>query len=122
MKKIYIRRPLLDQWKSYATARLLKKFQWEDGDAQTDDVSVGDVDKAQVKLDFRLRMNHVYNGYEIHKDDPNFTVIDYADVMSLNVSSPLVPHPHTHTMMRSPSILKTHHLCQKFLNESASIF
>ena len=38
-EKIYIRRPLLDQWKSYATARLLKKFQWEDGDeAQTDDV------------------------------------------------------------------------------------
>lgn len=93
-EKIYIRRPLLDQWKSYATARLLKKFQWEDGDvAQTDDVSVGDVDTAQVKLDFRLRMNHVYNGYEIHKDDPNFTVIDYADVMSLNVSSPLVTTP-----------------------------
>ena len=57
---------------------------------------MGDVDRAQVKLDFRLRMNHVYNGYEIHKDDPNFTVIDYADVMSLNVSSPLGNTPHSY--------------------------
>lgn len=93
-EKVYIKRPLVDQWKSYAICHITKKWQWEEGDTMPDsEISMADTNKESVRELFLNRMTTVYNFYGLHKDLSEFTVLDYSDVLSMPNDSPLIPTP-----------------------------
>lgn len=92
-QKVYIRRPLVSQWRSFALANMSQRWQWEEGDIVPDQVSTDNINKEQITKSFIEKMTSVYMFYKQKHQDSNFTTISFEDVMSMDCNSPLLPSP-----------------------------
>ena len=92
-QKVYIRRPLVSQWRSFALANMSQRWQWEEGDIVPDQVSTDNINKEQITKSFIEKMTSVYMFYKQRHQDSNFTTISFEDVMSMDCNSPLLPSP-----------------------------
>jgi hypothetical protein len=92
-QKVYIRRPLASQWRSFALANMSQRWQWEEGDIVPDQVSTDNINKEQITKSFIEKMTSVYMFYQQNHQDSNFTTISFEDVMSMDCNSPLLPSP-----------------------------
>lgn len=92
-EKVYIRRPLVSQWRSFALANINQRWQWEKDDVVPEEVSTGNIDKNKLTNSFLQKMTEVYLFYQQRHQDPNFTTISFDDVMSMECESPLLPSP-----------------------------
>ena len=92
-QKVYIRRPLVSQWRSFALANMSERWQWEENDVVPDQVSTDKIDKEQITKSFIEKMTSVYMFYQQNHQDLNFTTISFEDVMSMDCNSPLLPSP-----------------------------
>ena len=92
-QKVYIRRPLASQWRSFALANMTQRWQWEEGDIVPDQVSTGKINKERITQSFIEKMTSVYMFYQQNHQDSNFTTISFEDVMSMDCNSPLLPSP-----------------------------
>jgi hypothetical protein len=92
-EKVYIRRPLVSQWRSFALANMTQRWQWETNDVVPVQVSTDKIDKQKIVQSFIQKMTEVYLFYQQRYQDSNFTTIHFEDVMSMECDSPLSPSP-----------------------------
>jgi hypothetical protein len=92
-QKVYIRRQLVSQWRSFALANMSQRWQWEKNDEAPVEVSTDNIDKNKLARNFAERMTEVYLFHQRTHEDPNFTTISFEDVLSMECNSPLLPSP-----------------------------
>lgn len=92
-EKVYIKRSLISQWRSFALANMSQRWQWEPNDVAPTEVSTDNIDKEKLTKDFIQKMTSVYLFYQHRHQDENFTTISFEDVMSMECNSPLMPSP-----------------------------
>lgn len=92
-EKVFIHRPLVDQWKSYALCHVLKQWQWEKDDQIPDNISMDGINKKELSDGFIKRMFSVFGFYETCKNQENFTRLDYDEVLQMENDCPLLPTP-----------------------------
>lgn len=91
--KIYIHRPMKDQWRSYAIAYLTRRWQWEKDDSTPEMIEMNSVSKTEVCNRFMSRMYNAFDFYKRYRGDENFTELSFEQVSKLPAVSPLKPTP-----------------------------
>ena len=118
--KVYVQKPLADQWRSYALARLIGKFQWETGETPSGEVTLGGADTTEMKNFFVSRMTAAFDNYETYKDDSNVTLKTFSQVIALDTASPLIATPtHTYTTEASDFLSDTSFMSALLTRESS---
>lgn len=111
--KLYLRRPMKDQWRSYAICQLTKRWQWEKNELtrlepkprpggfgprrgviwKSPRIEMGDFDKESAQFDFMKRMYTVLKFYQKHHEAENFVEVPFKSVVEMPAVSPITKTP-----------------------------
>lgn len=111
--KVYLRRPMKDQWRSYAICQLTKRWQWEKNELtrveqtpkpggfgapksvawESPRIEMGDFDKHAAQFDFMKRMYTVIKFYQKYHEEDNFVEVPFKEVINMPAVSPITKTP-----------------------------
>ena len=91
--KVYLRRPMKDQWRSYAICQLTKRWQWEKNEPTPPLIEMGDFDKHAAEFDFMKRMYTVVKFYQKYHEEDNFVEVPFKEVINMPAVSPITKTP-----------------------------
>ena len=91
--KVYLRRPMKDQWRSYAICQLTKRWQWEKNEPTPPLIEMGDFDKHAAQFDFMKRMYTVVKFYQKYHEEDNFVEVPFKEVINMPAVSPITKTP-----------------------------
>lgn len=104
-EKVFLYRPIVDSWKSFALASIIKRWHWTKEDDVPELVTMSGIDKEQICRNFISKCLASVAFYQNYRNHDNTKLVCFDEVIGMECNSPLIPTPEMELSMDTAEFL-----------------